>query len=143
MITAPPNPANSVIPGFITGSPRATAVPMYSWVVPILPYMEAQDMFNQWTMWPPTGTSQSGNAAVAFNDPNNYTSGQASNFTIGNTAIGVLRCPDDVTAQPNEGNLSYAVNGGFAPPNGRVLLSAVTVSNAGVTANVALLKVNV
>ena len=31
-----------------------------------------------------------------------------------NTAIGVLRCPDDNTVQVNQGNLSYVVNGGFA-----------------------------
>ncbi len=70
-------------------------------------------MFNQWTMFPP-GTSSTGNAAVSYYDPTNYIAGQASNYTIGNTAIGVLKCPDDVTAQPNQGNLSYAVNGGFA-----------------------------
>jgi len=28
--------------------------------------------------------------------------------------MGVLRCPNDPTAQPNQGNLSYVVNGGFA-----------------------------
>ncbi len=108
------DPSQSVINGFMPGgTPRATAVPMYSWVVPILPYMEANDMFNQWTMFPP-GTSAAGNGAVAYYDPTNYIAGQASNYTIGNTSIGVLKCPDDVTAQPNQGNLSYAVNGGFA-----------------------------
>ncbi len=107
------DPSQSVINGFMPGgTPRQTAVPMYSWVVPILPYMEAQDMFNQWTMFPPT-TSSTGNGAVSYYDPTNYIAGQASNYTIGNTAIGVLKCPDDVTAQPNQGNMSYAVNGGF------------------------------
>ena len=33
---------------------------------------------------------------------------------ISNTAIGVLKCPDDNTTQVNQGNLSYVVNGGFA-----------------------------
>jgi prepilin-type N-terminal cleavage/methylation domain-containing protein/prepilin-type processing-associated H-X9-DG protein len=104
------NPSQSVIATFLPGGTyRATAIPMYSWVVPILPYMEAQDMFNQWTMWnPSTGV------AVSYGDSTTYTQGQSSNFTIGSTAIGVLRCPDDITAQPNQGNLSYAVNGGFA-----------------------------
>ena len=32
----------------------------------------------------------------------------------GNTALGVLRCPDDNNYTPNEGNLSYVVNGGFS-----------------------------
>jgi prepilin-type N-terminal cleavage/methylation domain-containing protein/prepilin-type processing-associated H-X9-DG protein len=108
------DPSQSVINGFMPGgTARATAVPMYSWVVPILPYMEANDMFNQWTMFPP-GTSATGNGAVSYYDPTNYIAGQASNFTIANTAIGVLKCPDDVSAQPNQGNLSYAVNGGFS-----------------------------
>jgi prepilin-type processing-associated H-X9-DG protein len=76
--------------------------------------MENQDMFNQWTMFSSTGTSPSGTGAVSYYDPTNYIAGQASNFTIGNTALGVLKCPDDITTQPNQGNLSYVVNGGFA-----------------------------
>jgi prepilin-type processing-associated H-X9-DG protein len=84
---------------------------MYSWVVPILPYLEAQEMFNQWTM---TQTNATTPTAVAYFDPTNYVAGQSSNNNIGITAIGVLRCPDDLTTQPNQGNLSYAVNGGFA-----------------------------
>jgi len=59
-------------------------------------------------------TLQSGPAAVNFFDPTNYVAGQSSNYTIGNTAIGVLNCPDDNTAQTNQGNLSYVVNGGYA-----------------------------
>jgi prepilin-type processing-associated H-X9-DG protein len=109
------DPTKSVINGYMPGqTPRKTSVPMYSWVVPILPYMEAQDMYNQWTMFPTGGTSSAGNGAVSYYDPTNYVAGQSSNFTIANTAIGVLRCPDDITSQPNQGNLSYAVNGGFA-----------------------------
>jgi len=107
------DPTTSVINTYMpptTGTPRG--IPMYSWVVPILPYMEASDMFNQWTMFtsPQTGAS----VPVGYLDQNNYVAGQSSNYTISNTSIGVLRCPDDVTAQPNQGNLSYAVNGGFS-----------------------------
>src|SRR6185437_8978030 len=102
--------------GYLTGSPRSpgsnnltSSIPMYSWVVPILPYMEAGDMFNQWTMFSPVaqtlGNAQV-NPGVSYLDPTNYVVGQSSNFTIGNTSIGVLRCPDDVTAVPNQGNLS-------------------------------------
>jgi prepilin-type processing-associated H-X9-DG protein len=42
------------------------------------------------------------------------TVGQATNFKIGETAVGVLICPDDNTVQPGSGNLSYVVNGGFS-----------------------------
>ena len=39
---------------------------------------------------------------------------EASNYTIGNTALQILRCPDDLNAQDGKGNLSYVVNGGFS-----------------------------
>lgn len=80
---------------------------MYSWVLPILPYMENQDLYNQWTMFQP-GT------CISYYDTGTYVVGQASNFKLGNTSLGVLKCPDDNTTQVNEGNLSYAVNGGFS-----------------------------
>ena len=35
-------------------------------------------------------------------------------MVLAGRSIGVLRCPDDYTAQPDQGNLSYVVNGGFA-----------------------------
>jgi len=117
----PTNPSTSGIPGYIPGAggTPANAIPMYSWVVPILPYLDNQDLFNQWTMFS-TGNTAAGTASPIaqgigspYFDTTNYIGGQASNFTIGNTAIGVLRCPDDLTTQPNLGNLSYVVNGGF------------------------------
>ncbi len=80
---------------------------MYSWVVPILPYMDNQELFNQWTMFNNT-------TCVTYLDQNSYIPGQASNYVIGNTTIGILKCPDDYTTQVNEGNLSYVVNGGYS-----------------------------
>jgi len=109
----PADPTQSVIMTYLPGAggtPRG--VPMYSWVVPILPDLDNQDLFNQWTMF--TTTTKGVAAAVAFFDPTNYVAGQASNFTIANNAIGILKCPDDNTVQVNQGNLSYVVNGGFA-----------------------------
>ena len=116
-----PDPTQSVIPTWIQGSSGGTTtprgVPMYSWVVPILPYLDNQELFNQWSM----NATQSNTAVnVPYYDGAtgtalaNLSAGQASNYKIGSTAIGVLRCPDDLSAQPNEGNLSYVVNGGFA-----------------------------
>jgi prepilin-type N-terminal cleavage/methylation domain-containing protein/prepilin-type processing-associated H-X9-DG protein len=74
----------------------------YSWVLEILPYLDAQDIYNAW-------------------DKGNYylgtqpgPSGTTNNASLGRTPIGVLRCPDDYTAQPGNGNLSYVVNSGFS-----------------------------
>ena len=92
---------------------------MYSWVVPILPYMENQELYNQWTMFytltgtPGTGSYLDGAGGTIPPYLNSLSTGQASNYKIGSTAIGILKCPDDNTTQVNEGNLSYVVNGGF------------------------------
>ncbi len=107
-------PTASVVPTWFPGSTSQRGVPMYSWVVPILPYLDNQELFNQWTMY---ATTQSGPIAIPYYqpaDPSNTitTLGQASNLKISETAIGVLRCPDDNTIQLNQGNLSYVVNGG-------------------------------
>jgi prepilin-type N-terminal cleavage/methylation domain-containing protein/prepilin-type processing-associated H-X9-DG protein len=106
--TDPTDPTKSVINNWISNPTAGTGAPMYSWVLPILPYMENQELYNQWTMFDTTGTP------VNYLNTVNFVTGNASNFKIGNTSIGILKCPDDNSAQPNEGNLSYAVNGGFA-----------------------------
>jgi prepilin-type N-terminal cleavage/methylation domain-containing protein/prepilin-type processing-associated H-X9-DG protein len=118
--SGPPNPTTSVIaaqylPG-AAGSGRQ-GVAMYSWVVPILPYLDAQEMFNQWTMYNPgtnAANSTPSGSGVFYFDPNTYIPGQASNNKISNTNIGVLVCPDDNTIQNGQGNLSYVVNGGYS-----------------------------
>jgi prepilin-type processing-associated H-X9-DG protein len=107
--------ANSVIYNLFSGT--FTGVPMYSWVVPILPYIDSQELFNQWSMF---STTTAGPVCVPYYDYDtgtgvaNLPAGQASNYKIGSTALGILRCPDDLTTQSNQGNLSYAVNGGFS-----------------------------
>jgi len=111
------DPTQSVIPGFIAGTPRSTAVPMYSWVVPILPYLDSQELYNQWTMFytGSGGASQAANYFDGFAGTVPYLqAGTASNWKIGSSGLGVLKCPDDNTIQSNQGNLSYVVNGGFA-----------------------------
>lgn len=102
------DPSLSVVPTYFpgaTGEPRG--VPMYSWVVPILPYLDNQELFNQWTM-------EADGEAVPYLDRSSHIVGQASNGKISETAMGDLRCPYDATIQLNRGNLSYVVNGGFA-----------------------------
>jgi prepilin-type N-terminal cleavage/methylation domain-containing protein/prepilin-type processing-associated H-X9-DG protein len=113
------NPSTSVIVGFLTGTPRPLpAAPMYSWVVSILPYLDSQESYNQWSMF---STDSKGNQftvpyydGFGGNSIANLTGGQASNYKISTSSIGVLRCPDDTTYQADQGNLSYVVNGGFA-----------------------------
>jgi prepilin-type N-terminal cleavage/methylation domain-containing protein/prepilin-type processing-associated H-X9-DG protein len=109
-----PDPTKSVIYTFMPGqTPRSTAInsPMYSWVVPILPNLDEQALYNQWTMFNPTSTTPT---TVAYYDPTNYVLGQASNAKISEIALKILQCPDDNTVQTGQGNLSYVVNGGFA-----------------------------
>ena len=75
--------------------------PLYSWVVDILPYIDNVDLSNAW------------DRKRYYNDPTATISGNPPNFTIGNTGIGILKCPEDLTALPGQGNLSYVVNMGF------------------------------
>jgi prepilin-type N-terminal cleavage/methylation domain-containing protein/prepilin-type processing-associated H-X9-DG protein len=74
----------------------------YSWVVSILPDLDQQDLSNAWQLTSPYFANQ--NLQDATTPPN---------LNVGRTALGVLRCPDDNSYTPNEGNLSYVVNGGF------------------------------
>src|SRR4029077_10667364 len=114
---ATPDPKTSVILSYLPGSTKPKGVPMYSCVVPILPYIDNLELFNQWTMF---YTDAKGNFAAAnyfdgfAGTPTYLPAGTASNWKISSTAIGILRCPDDNTYQADQGNLSYAVNGGFA-----------------------------
>jgi len=106
--TSPPTAAtDSVIyksiVGFPTTQPSAATAKqyLYSWVVDVLPFIDAQDMYN------------------AFDKTLGYSNGTAAtggitNGTITSTSLGILKCPDDFTAQAGQGNLSYVVNGGFS-----------------------------
>ncbi len=86
-----------------SGIQSGGGVPMYSWVVDILPYIDNADIYNAW------------NKNNGYLDPTVPSSGGPSNYTISmSTTIGILRCPDDLTYQPGAGNLSYVVNGGFS-----------------------------
>jgi len=77
--------------------------PLHSWVVDILPYIDANDLANAW--------NNSAWYYSVYSDPN---TALPSNSAIGQKSIGILSCPDDLTVQPGQGNLSYVVNGGFS-----------------------------
>ena len=61
-----------------------------SWVVDVLPYLDAQDMYNAWDKGSPYLSKMS-------TSPD----GSMNNYTIAGTSVGILRCPDDYTAQPS------------------------------------------
>ncbi|MEO6811356.1 MAG: DUF1559 domain-containing protein [Isosphaeraceae bacterium] len=89
--------------GVRVGSNGSTQVgPLYSWVVDILPYIDAQDLYNGF------------NRNDLYNSPNINSSTSTNNLSIGNTFVKILTCPEDDTTQAGQGNLSYVVNGGFS-----------------------------
>ena len=101
--SAPPSPNLSSIYTAVT-APQNTSTQgamLYSWVVDLLPYVDSQDLFNNW------------NKSLPYLSPLVTTPGGASNLTISGTGLAFLRCPDDNSFTPNQGNLSYVVNGGF------------------------------
>lgn len=92
-------------------TPDALEVPMYNWVVEILPFIDQTDLSNAWTR---VGPGPSGSTVpYSYLSTANVLPGQPSNYTIGSTPLAILRCPDDLSSQPGKGNLSYVVNGGF------------------------------
>ena len=71
-----------------------------SWVVDILQDLDEASLANNWTQ----EMSYLSTTAPGTSTPN---------ANISRTALAILRCPDDTNFTANEGNLSYAVNGGF------------------------------
>ncbi len=78
--------------------------PLYGWVVDLLPYLDAQSLYNDYNRsrvyWDNGRTGD---------DPSRPT-----NLMIASTSLPVLSCPDDMTLLKDAGNLSYVVNGGFS-----------------------------
>ena len=72
-----------------------------NWVVDLLPYLDQADIAAAWDTALPYDSR-----AQAIGRP-------APNAVIADTAISILRCPDDPHAPSGRGNLSYVVNGGF------------------------------
>ncbi len=93
-------------------TPDSLEVPMYNWVVEILPHIDQADLANSWARVGPG--SGGGIVPYSYLATTATLAGQPSNYDIGSTPLAVLRCPDDNSAQPGQGNLSYVVNGGFS-----------------------------
>ena len=73
---------------------------LYSWVCEILPYIDAQNLYNDFNR----------EAGYVNSDD---TGSKPNNRTITTTNIGILTCPEDPTIGDAPGALSYVVNGGF------------------------------
>lgn len=95
---------------------------LYSWVVEILPYIDNQEIFNGW------------NRNNVYLDSTSASSAVPGNLQLASKDIEILRCPDDTTIQPDRGNLSYVVNGGFERWH-RVPLSWAGGATDGASAN--------
>ncbi len=93
-------------------TPDAIEVPMYNWVVEVLPYLDQQDLANAWTKVGPNASGKLVPYSYLSDDHN--LPGQPTNLTIGSTSLAILRCPDDTSTRPGEGNMSDAANGGFS-----------------------------
>lgn len=104
------NPQTSAIYAAIT-NPQSADPRIYgwSWVVDILPYLDQQDLANAWNSNQPYLYPQ---PLSVIGTPPPIT--DATNLTVGGTALAILKCPDDLNAVTNQGNLSYVVNGGFS-----------------------------
>jgi len=98
-ITAPASYNIAYGPDAQTGKSGFTA--LYSWVCEILPYIDAQNLYNDFDR-------DAGYLST------NYTGNRPSNAKISSTSIGILTCPEDPSIQTGHGNLSYVVNGGFS-----------------------------
>lgn len=98
-----------------TSPPEANPGGMrYSWVREMLPRLDRSDIYDLWDTSDIDGYGTYLDTGVAA-------SGKRAPMSIGGTPgltqteIRVLVCPEDITAQPGKGNLSYVVNGGVTP----------------------------
>jgi type II secretory pathway pseudopilin PulG len=77
---------------------------LHSWVIDTSPYYDVADFYNAWDKQRSYLSTVRSNTSFL----------RVTNSVMAAIPIGVLRCPDDFTALPDHGNLSYVVNGGFA-----------------------------
>jgi prepilin-type N-terminal cleavage/methylation domain-containing protein/prepilin-type processing-associated H-X9-DG protein len=101
-------PATSILTKAIGSGSTGVSTPTvtnnaagWSWVVDLLGDLDQADMANNWSTHFPYWSTSAPDTATTPND------------VIGRSSLAILRCPDDTNTTPNEGNLSYVVNGGF------------------------------
>ena len=95
--------------------------PLYSWVVDILPHMEASDIGDKWfdrsLRFDANGNPNSPRTPAPFNDPGEdgkfeKNQGLQDHYALSQVYQALLICPNDDTVISGKGNLSYAANGG-------------------------------
>lgn len=111
------DPANTLTKQDYTNAANMEGM-RYSWVRDMLPRLDRSDIYDLWDTSAVQGSGTYLDTIVtasgkrpAMQDPTNTNAGPG----LTETDIRVLVCPDDITSQPNRGNLSYVVNGGFSP----------------------------
>jgi prepilin-type N-terminal cleavage/methylation domain-containing protein/prepilin-type processing-associated H-X9-DG protein len=93
-------------PSFAGGASEGRdAGPLRSWVVDIMPYLDCSNCANAWNI-----DRSYGSGALDWQK----TAGMAGNAQVAAISMGVLTCPEDTTVVPDQGNLSFVVNGGFS-----------------------------
>jgi prepilin-type N-terminal cleavage/methylation domain-containing protein/prepilin-type processing-associated H-X9-DG protein len=98
--------------------------PLYSWVIDILPYMDQQNLYNDFNRNRPYNAPFGWGGAT--DDPS-----VPSNAVVCNTSITSFACPEDTTTTPGQGNMSYAVNGGFSLWQGYTIGSGANQTGIG------------
>ncbi len=87
----------------------------YSWIYDILPYIERQDIYDQWD----TKNDGAGGCyldiSITAGTGKRPAAGSGAIDGLSGTELRVLVCPADTTTTTGQGNLSYVVNGGFSP----------------------------
>jgi len=115
-------PTGSVINGAFPGASVSTyktftiSNPLYSRVVDILPYIDNVELSNAW------------DKTQNYLATTSTITGNPANINISTTGIGILKCPEDLTALPGQGNLSYVVNMGFTRWHANIGTAATPLS---------------
>jgi prepilin-type processing-associated H-X9-DG protein len=124
--------------------------PLHSWVVDILPFMERSDIADAWKaselqnipVTPGTPRPLSlfdepdRQPPAGKPNPNWEKKGAITHYSLGQTYLQLLTCPDDDSIQGDKGNLSYVANAGPTvlwqhPLNNSATPAWMALSNGG------------
>jgi len=95
---------NNFAPAAIPSGGVKALGPLYSWVVDCLPGLGQDSLYNNFDRTLPWNWATANASDVT----------RPTNAVISATDLAILKCPDDGTTLPGNGNLSYGVNLGFS-----------------------------